>query len=116
MKAFDTDILTEFLLGKPEYVERAAHIPLDEQVIPIVVVEEIIRGRFNVIRQAEAGKARVTMEQAYALFEEMLLAFRQIAILSYSAKADEVFQKWRKENSGPDSRSPDCRYLCRSQC
>ena len=40
MKAFDTDILTEILAGNPAYAERIAHVPLDEQAVPIVAVEE----------------------------------------------------------------------------
>ncbi len=44
MKAFDTDILTEILAGNPAYAERLAKVPVDEQVAPIVAVEEIIRG------------------------------------------------------------------------
>lgn len=95
MKAFDTDILTELLLGEPEYIERAAKIPLEEQAVPIIVIEEIIRGRFNVIRQAEAGKGRITIDQAYALFEATMQAFQQVAIVSYTAKADELFREWR---------------------
>jgi hypothetical protein len=35
-----------------------------EQAAPIVAVEEIIRGRLNTIRQAEAGKGRTSIEQA----------------------------------------------------
>lgn len=59
MKAFDTDILTEILAGNPAYAERLAQVPLAEQAVPLIVVEEIVRGRLNVIRQAEAGKARM---------------------------------------------------------
>ena len=72
MKAFDTDILTEILAGNPAYAERIAKVPLGEQAAPIVAVEEIIRGRLNAIRQAEAAKARITIEQAYLLFEQTL--------------------------------------------
>lgn len=97
MKAFDTDILTELLLGEPRYVERAAMIPLDEQVVPIIVIEEIIRGRFNAIRQAEAGKGRITIDQAYALFEATMQAFQKIAIVSYTANADALFREWRTQ-------------------
>jgi predicted nucleic acid-binding protein len=64
MKAFDTDILTEILAGNPAYAERIAHVLVDEQAAPIVAVEEIIRGRLNTIRQAEAGKGRTSIEQA----------------------------------------------------
>ncbi|HEV3078479.1 MAG TPA: hypothetical protein VGY66_01825 [Gemmataceae bacterium] len=64
MKAFDTDILTEILAGNPAYAERIAHVLVGEQAAPIVAVEEIIRGRLNTIRQAEAGKGRTSIEQA----------------------------------------------------
>jgi predicted nucleic acid-binding protein len=63
MKAFDTDILTEILTGNAAYAERLASVPVAEQAAPIIVVEEIIRGRLNTIRQAQAGKARVSICQ-----------------------------------------------------
>jgi tRNA(fMet)-specific endonuclease VapC len=97
MMAFDTDVLTEILLGNAEYVNRAAGIPLDQQVVPILVVEEIIRGRLNVIRQAESGKARITMEQAYQFFEQTLNDLRQVTVLPYTSQAEARFQEWRKQ-------------------
>src|SRR5262245_45420291 len=97
MKAFDTDILTEILLDNAAYVERAAAIPLDQQAVPILVVEEILRGRLNVIRQAEAGKGRVTIDQAYQLFEQTLHDIRHVTILGYSSQAESLFQEWRKQ-------------------
>lgn len=41
MKAFDTDILTEILMGNPAYAQRITKIPVTEQAVPIVVVEDI---------------------------------------------------------------------------
>jgi predicted nucleic acid-binding protein len=58
MKAFDTDILTEILTGNPDYAQRIATLPLDEQAAPIVAVEEIIRGRLHVIRQGPIAVGR----------------------------------------------------------
>ncbi|MHC4405806.1 MAG: hypothetical protein ACYTG0_39680 [Planctomycetota bacterium] len=84
MIAFDTDVLTQILLGDAEFVGRAAAIPPHEQAVPIVVVEEIIRGRLNVIRQAEAAKARVTVPRAYELFEHSLGDLRRLRILPYA--------------------------------
>jgi hypothetical protein len=52
MKAFDTDLLTEILAGNPAYAERVAAVPVGEQAVPIVAIEEIVRGRLNVIRPA----------------------------------------------------------------
>ena len=39
MIAFDTNVLTEVLLGNIAYVERAAAIPLHEQAVPVIVTE-----------------------------------------------------------------------------
>src|ERR1019366_6545804 len=97
MKAFDTDILTEILSGNPAYAERVNNVPLEEQSAPIVAIEEILRGRLNAIRQAEAGKARTTIERAYQLFEETLDALRELKFLSFSQEADAVVREWRGE-------------------
>src|SRR5712692_11865087 len=97
MKAFDTDILTEILAGNPAYAERIANVPLVEQAVPIVAVEELIRGRLNIIRQAEAGKARITIEQAYLLFEQTLEDIREVKVLSFTPPAEELVKEWRKK-------------------
>jgi tRNA(fMet)-specific endonuclease VapC len=96
MKAFDTDILTEILAGNEAYAERIAKVPLEEQIVPIVTAEEIIRGRFNAVRQAEAGKGRLTIVQAYQLFEKTLDAIREMRILSFSQRAEALMKVWRK--------------------
>ena len=49
MIVFDTDVLTDILRGVPRVVERAMLIPPDEQAVPIVGAEEILRGRLNAI-------------------------------------------------------------------
>lgn len=95
MKAFDTDILTEILAGNPAYAERIAGIPLDEQSAPIVAIEEILRGRLNAIRQAEAGKAHISIERAYQLFEESLDALREIKFLAFTKSAEALLKEWR---------------------
>jgi len=96
MIAFDTDVLTGILLGNTEFVERAAAIPAREQAVPVIVVEEIIRGRLNVIRQAEAGKASIRIERAYAL-EETFSDLQRLRILSYDSQAELLYQRWREE-------------------
>ena len=97
MKAFDTDILAEILAGNPAYAERLANVPVDEQTVPIIVVEEIIRGRLNAIRQAEAGKGRVPIEQAYMLFEETVSDVHELKVLSFTRQAEELLKEWRQE-------------------
>src|SRR5262249_32513388 len=97
MKAFDTDILTQILRGNPAYAEHVAQMPVAEQSLPIVVAEEMLRGRFNAIRQAEAGKAKITIEQAYQFFERTLKDIRELTVLSYNPQAETQFQTWRKQ-------------------
>ena len=97
MIAFDTDVLTEVLLGNTAYVGRAAAIPLHEQAVPVIVVEEIMRGRLNIIRQAEAGRASISLARAYELFEDTFADFRRLHILSYTVQAEAFYQEWRQQ-------------------
>jgi predicted nucleic acid-binding protein len=93
MTAFDTDVLTECLAGNAAFADRLAAIPSDEQVVPIVVMEEMIRGRLNVIRQAEAGKGRVSIELAYRFFEETLDDLREFRVLSFTSAAESLVER-----------------------
>jgi tRNA(fMet)-specific endonuclease VapC len=95
MRAFDTDILRQILRGNPAFAERVAQIPVAEQSLPIVVTEEILRGRLNTIRQAEAGKAKISIEQAYQFFQQALLDIRELTLLPYNSQAEAQYQSWR---------------------
>lgn len=61
----------------------------------MVVVEEITRGRLNVIRQAEAGQSKVSIDRAYQLFQETFDDFRVLQILSYTPEAEIKFREWK---------------------
>lgn len=97
MIAFDTDIMSRILWGDPALGARLANIPLLDQSVPIVVVDEILRGRLNVVRQAEAGKAKVTLETAYALLERSLRLSAVYRILAYDGAADALMRNWRQQ-------------------
>ncbi len=97
MIAFDTDVLTEILLGNTEYVSRVSGIPASLQAVPIIVIEEIMRGRLNIIRKAEAGKSGISIERAYELFQNTFCDFRRVHYLSYTSRAESLYQKWRKQ-------------------
>lgn len=97
MKAFDTDLLTQILRGNPAFAERLAKVPVAEQALPIVVAEEILRGRLSAIRQAESGKGKVTIEQAYQFLEHSLADLRQLTIISYTTEAEDQYLSWRKQ-------------------
>jgi tRNA(fMet)-specific endonuclease VapC len=97
MIAFDADILSELLRGSPEYTRCAEAIPAEEHSLPVVVVEEMVRGRLNEIRRAESGKSRISIERAYDLFQETLHSLRQFRILPYSSDAERLYQDWRQQ-------------------
>jgi tRNA(fMet)-specific endonuclease VapC len=97
MIAFDTDVLTEILMGNPVFVARVAVIPPHEQAVPVVVLEEIMRGRLQVIRQAEAGQATISLARAYDLFAQTARDMQQIIILSYTSQADVLYRQWRQQ-------------------
>jgi tRNA(fMet)-specific endonuclease VapC len=95
MIAFDTDVLTEILNGNPVYVQRAHATDPADQRVPVVVAAEILRGRLNGVRQAEAGKGRISLESAFLLFAENVLGIAAYPILPYTAAADTMFRQWR---------------------
>lgn len=97
MIAFDADVLSDIWAGDPDLSRRAAEIPAHEQSVPIIVVEEMLRGRLNSIRQAEAGKSKLSIERAYELLEETLDAFKQVVTLAYSSQAQALYESWRRQ-------------------
>lgn len=66
MIAFDTDVLSSILLGHEPTVQRASAIPLAEQFVPIIAIEEILRGRLNAVRWLNQDKASSTSPIAIA--------------------------------------------------
>ena len=93
MIAFDNDVTTEILQGNPTFLQRASTIPESDQAVPIIVVEETMRGRLNVIRQAEAGKAKISIDRAYELFRQSFHDFQRLQVLPYSAEAEVLFRQ-----------------------
>ena len=97
MRIFENCSAAPVPARNPPFVARVAAISGRLQAVPVIVIEEIIRGRLNVIRQAEAGKARVNLERAYELFQETFSRTRWLQILSYTASAESLYQQWRKQ-------------------
>ena len=97
MKAFDADILTYIAEGDAVCVSKLALISVAEQSVPIVVAEQVFRGRLNVIRQAQASKATVSVERAYELLEGTIADLKHFKMLSHSHQAEALVQSWRKQ-------------------
>jgi hypothetical protein len=62
-----------------------------------VAIKDVLRGRLNIIRQAEAGKTRVTIKYAYELLERTLHRLREVKVLSFTPQAEALLQDWRKQ-------------------
>jgi tRNA(fMet)-specific endonuclease VapC len=97
MIAFDADVLTLIAAGDARCTQKAALIPEADQAVPIVVAEQLLRGRLNVVRQAEAGKSKVPVELAYELLQRTIADLQLFEILSYSHHAEVLMQSWRKQ-------------------
>jgi tRNA(fMet)-specific endonuclease VapC len=95
MTALDTDLLSEVLAGKPTYVQRLAAVDPAEWCVPVVAAAEVLRGWLGAVRQAEAGKGRISLDLAYRQFERSVQALAPFRLLSYTPAADGLFRQWR---------------------
>ncbi|HET6573237.1 MAG TPA: type II toxin-antitoxin system VapC family toxin [Fimbriiglobus sp.] len=95
MTAFDTDVVSDLFNSVPGVVARMAALPAADLYVPIVVAEEVFRGRLDAIRKAQAGATRFSLEKAYEEFAKSLTDLRQFQTLPYTAAADALFKAWR---------------------
>ncbi len=96
MIALDANILTHYLHGDPIVVGKVRATPRDQIVLPVVVVEEVTRGRLNMVRQAQSGQGRFTLTQAYEFFAYTFLACQYFNIINFSEAADKQVESWKK--------------------
>jgi tRNA(fMet)-specific endonuclease VapC len=95
MTAFDTDVLGLALLGKVPDAALASSIPIHERGIPIVVAEELLRGRLDQVRKAESGKAKLSLPEAYAFLDSTLTGLRGGVYLPFTDDAANLVASWR---------------------
>ena len=95
--ALDTDVFTDVMYGDPVLTARLLAVPIAEQTLPVVVLEEVIRGRFNVIRQAEAGRGRITLAEAYDRFQQSVADTRAYTVLPFTAAAEALAAAMRRQ-------------------
>jgi tRNA(fMet)-specific endonuclease VapC len=93
--AFDTDVLSDILKDRPDYLVRLARIARADRTTPVVVAGEIVRGGLAAVRAAEAGKGRLTLPDTYDLLVQSLLGLREYRILSFTPAAEHLVAHWR---------------------
>ncbi len=103
MTAFDTDVLTGIFRGDPSLSARFAAVPATDRCVPIIVVEEMLRGRLATIRGAEMGKRKTSLSDAYELLDKTLTRLTALQVLPYSKQADAMVKAWgaQKLKVGP---------------
>jgi tRNA(fMet)-specific endonuclease VapC len=97
MKIFDTDILSDLLNSVPAVIARSTTIPVTDQAITVVSVEEVLRGQLNALRTAAAGKGKIPLPEAYEYFLDDCLALATYRILPYTSAADAEFARLRAQ-------------------
>jgi tRNA(fMet)-specific endonuclease VapC len=95
MIGLDTDILTELFAGNSAYQQRVAAIASNQRGVPVVAAAEVLRGWLSAIRQAEGGKGRRSLDQAYQRFQLSLELLAPFQLLPYTAAAHSRFQQWK---------------------
>jgi tRNA(fMet)-specific endonuclease VapC len=94
MTAFDTDLLSDIFYGRQPYSSRASAIPPEDQAVPLIVLEEILRGRFDFVRKAQASKNQQDILHAYGLLYSTVELLAPLKILPYTAAAHALYQQW----------------------
>jgi tRNA(fMet)-specific endonuclease VapC len=95
MIAFDTDVLGLIWLRRDPYASRAQAVAVSDRGNPVVVAEELLRGRLDQIRKAEAGKSRLTLAAAYGFLQATLASLRGGVYLPFTDDAADLVAGWR---------------------
>jgi tRNA(fMet)-specific endonuclease VapC len=96
MSGFDTDVLSEILMGNAAYLQRLLLIPEADRAIPVVALEGVLRGRLDGIRLAQAGRIKLSLDRAYDLLRNAIEDTRPYKILPYTAAAHALVQQWQR--------------------
>ena len=69
-------------------------IPLAEQSISIIVAEEILLGRLDKIRRAQASHGKTSLADAYRFLDQSLIAIKSTTLLPFTDAANALVAAW----------------------
>lgn len=95
MTAFDSDVLSDIIRKNSRMIARLAQVDPADRAVPIVAAGEVLGGWLALIRKAEAGRGKATLEQVYANLALSIEAMAGYTLLPYTAAADAQFRQWR---------------------
>lgn len=86
----DTDCFSLWQQNHPMMVQRV-EVNAENLAVTIVTVEEVIRGRFNVIRQASEPSQADKLVLAYTKLWDTLDDFKNLNILKFDQNASTIY-------------------------
>ena len=92
----DTDCFSLWQQNHPMMVQRV-EVNAENIAVTIVTVEELIRGRFNVIRQASEPSQAEKLVLAYTRLWDTLEDFKILNILKFDRNAGTVYTEFRRQ-------------------
>lgn len=96
MFVLDSDTTTLFFNGNEKIVQRVLAAPDDVIYLPVIVVEEQLRGRMALL--ASLNPARVSdcpkVPLAYDLLLKTVIDLRRFEHLPYTAEMETLYQSW----------------------
>jgi tRNA(fMet)-specific endonuclease VapC len=110
----DNDIFSLFLNGDPGVMAKLLSLPRGEVALPIIVVEEVMRGRLNQIRKAQVHRDE-RLTRAYDYLSRTVIAIQQYRILAYNLSANDLVEEWRSQGIRVGPRDMRIAAICVSQ-
>ena len=92
----DTDCFSLWRKNHPMMVQRV-EVNAENLAVTIVTVEEVIRGRFNVIRQASEPSQADKLVLAYTKLWDTLDDFKNLNILKFDQNAFTIYTESRSQ-------------------
>ncbi len=92
----DTDCFSLWQQNHPMMVQRVV-VNAENLAVTIVTVEEVIRGRLNVIRQASEPSQADKLVLAYTKLWDTLDDFKNLNILKFDQNASTIYTKFHRQ-------------------
>ncbi len=115
MIALDSDVYSLYAHGNESIMSKMDQRRHEVVGLPIIVVEEVIRGRFNLIRQHQASIKRNMLLAAYERLAFTVKSVASFQILAYSSEADDLCQQWKKQKIRVPTQDMRIGAICVSQ-
>ena len=92
----DTDCFSLWQQNHPMMVQRV-EVNAENLAVTILTLEEVIRGWFNVIRQASAPSQADKLVLAYTKLWDTLDDFKNLNILKFDQNASSIYTKFHRQ-------------------